>query len=203
MAAKKSSTSKAVPLSNLCSDVDIQKDAEFIDNIHNILESPNTSSLLGPYVSQLRVVHDHARRSVRKRITLFRSRNKPQTDEPVDVTDPLQTFDEETIEDDEITANSDDEVQIFDNETIEDNITANDEDEVYKPQVGDYCTIKSGKNSFLYAVIEIENPLWVKYFTEWSNYHTLNNTVLMQDLGKKVSPPKVEKRGKREFYHFE
>ena len=57
--------------------------------------------------------------------------------------------------------------------------------------------------------IETEHPLSVKYFqpSVKGEYHRLNDTVyeiLPEDLGKKISAPKIKNSGKfRQFYKFE
>ena len=78
-----------------------------------------------------------------------------------------------------------------------------------KPEVGEYWTIKAGKDSFLYAIIESKTPLSVQYFAPSvkEKCHIFNDPifpVLVEDLGKKISPPEIKKLGKyRKFYYFE
>ena len=77
-----------------------------------------------------------------------------------------------------------------------------------KPQVDEYWTVKAPRGSFVYAKIIIEFPLSVRYFSlsVKGKSYKLNDEVLpvlLQDLGKKISPPTITKAGRcREYYHF-
>ena len=69
--------STAISLENLCEDQDINNDAKFLDDFQVLLENQNSSKLLTPFISQLKVINKKARRSVKKRINLHQKRNTP------------------------------------------------------------------------------------------------------------------------------
>ena len=63
-----------VSLANLCEDSDVNNDAKFCDDFQLLLDNQNSSKLFTPYISQLKAVNKKARRSVKKRIELHRTR---------------------------------------------------------------------------------------------------------------------------------
>ena len=199
---KSISASKFQPLSEVTNNSNIKKDAEFIESLHDILENPNTSPLLGPYVSALRVVHDNARKSIKKRIHNLKNRAQSENVEPEDDVEPENDVEPEEDVEPEDDVESD---QLFDTEDVEVFDVSNDN---IKPQVDEYWTVKAGGGSFVYAKIIIEFPLSVRYFSlsVKEKCHKLNDEVLpvlLQDLGKKISPPTIIKAGRlREYYHF-
>ena len=76
-----------------------------------------------------------------------------------------------------------------------------------KPIVGDFWKIRNGVHC-LFAIIESENPIEVKYFepTIKGNYHCLNDTifeVFEDDLEEKITPPEIIQKGRRKYYCFE
>ena len=61
------SSSRVVPLSNLCDDPDVNKDALFLDSMAKVFEM-DTSEIFLSHVRKFQSVYDEARRSVKKRI---------------------------------------------------------------------------------------------------------------------------------------
>ena len=57
-----------VSFSNLTNDLDIKRDSEFLNKMHQVMTNGNTSKLFVPYLSQFRVTYQKAQRSVKKRI---------------------------------------------------------------------------------------------------------------------------------------
>ena len=64
----------ALPLADLCEDIEAKRDGKFLDNLQVLLENQSTSKLLIPYISQLKVVNKKARRSLKKRIEQHKKR---------------------------------------------------------------------------------------------------------------------------------
>ena len=61
------SSSRVVPLSNLCDDLDVDKDALFLDSMAKVFEM-DTNEIFLCYVRKFQSVYDEARRSVKKGI---------------------------------------------------------------------------------------------------------------------------------------
>ena len=61
------SSSRVVPLSNLCDDPNVDKDALFLDSMAKVFEM-DTSEIFLCHVRKFQSVYDEARRSVKKRI---------------------------------------------------------------------------------------------------------------------------------------
>ena len=178
----KSKSSTLEPLSGSSSNATIERDCQLIDGILKVLQdNPENSLLLRPFVSQFKVTVDKARRSLKRRIDY---------DNQLQIQNPVQTM--ENSQEDEIP-------QFFD-------LEVNEASEI-KPKVGEHWSVKNCQN--LYVIIETENPISVKYFqpSVKGEYHRLNDTVyeiLTEDLGKKISAPKIKNLGKfRQFYQFE
>ena len=55
-------------LSALCDDPDVKSDAMFIDDCQKLFQKHQTSKLFTPFMSQMKHIHQRARRSVKKRI---------------------------------------------------------------------------------------------------------------------------------------
>ena len=64
------SSSRVVPLSNLCDDPDVNKDALFLDSMAKVFEM-DTSEIFLSHVRKFQSVYDEARRSVKE---LFESK---------------------------------------------------------------------------------------------------------------------------------
>ena len=60
------SSSRVVPLSNLCDDPDVNKDTLFLDSVAKVFEM-DTSEIFLSHVFKFQSVYDEARRSVTKR----------------------------------------------------------------------------------------------------------------------------------------
>ena len=61
------SSSRVVPLSNLCDDLDVNKDALFYDSLAKVFEM-NTSEIFLSHVRNFQSAYDESRKSVKKRI---------------------------------------------------------------------------------------------------------------------------------------
>ena len=61
------SSSRVVPLSNLCNDPNVNKDALFLDSMAKVFEL-DTSEIFFSHVCKFQSVYDEARRSVKKRV---------------------------------------------------------------------------------------------------------------------------------------
>ena len=61
------SSSRVVPLSNLCDDLDVDKDALFLDSMAKVFEM-DTNEIFLCHVRKFQSVYDEARRSVKKHI---------------------------------------------------------------------------------------------------------------------------------------
>ena len=149
-----------------------------VDDIQKVLqENTESSVLLRPFVSQLKVTVEKARRSLKRRIE-YNTQTKNQADSQISEPEIPQLFDLDIDENQEI-----------------------------KPKLGEHWSVKNSQD--LFVVIETENPLSVKYFqpSVKGEFHRLNDTVyeiLAEDLGKKISAPKIKNSGKfRQFYEFE
>ena len=59
---------RSLTLFNLCDDPDVNADANFVDEFQALLQRHQTSKLFTPFISQMKSVHQKARRSVKKRI---------------------------------------------------------------------------------------------------------------------------------------
>ena len=174
--AKKNS--RLEPLFGSTDDPEIERDSKLVDDIQKVLqENTESSVLLRPFVSQLKVTVEKARRSLKRRIE-YNTQTKNQADSQISEPEIPQLFDLEIDETQEI-----------------------------MPKLGEYWSVKNSQD--LFVVIETENPLSVKYFqpSVKGEFHRLNDTVyeiLAEDLGKKISPPKIKNSGKfRQFYEFE
>ena len=55
-------------LSDRCNDPEVNMDAKFLDDFEEFIGSHQTSKLFTPFISQMKSVHQKARRSVKKRI---------------------------------------------------------------------------------------------------------------------------------------
>ena len=166
------------PLLGSTNDPEIERDSKLVDDIQKVLqENTESSVLLRPFVSQLKVTVEKARRSLKRRIE-YNTQTKNQADSQISEPEIPQLFDLEIDETQEI-----------------------------MPKLGEYWSVKNSQD--LFVVIETENPLSVKYFqpSVKGEFHRLNDTVyeiLAEDLGKKISPPKIKNSGKfRQFYEFE
>ena len=173
-------SSKVEPLSGLSDEPEIERDSNLIDGIQKLLQdNSETSVLLRPFVSQFKVTVEKARRSLKRRIDYtIKAKRQANTEIP-------------EIEEPEVP-------QLFD-------IDMNEFQEI-KPKMGEYWSVKDSQN--LFVVIETETPLSVKYFQpSVKEYHRLNDAVyeiLVEDLGNKVSAPKIKSMGKfRQFFEFE
>ena len=76
------------------------------------------------------------------------------------------------------------------------------------PKFGEYWSIKNGQNQILYAIVENENPLAVKYFqpTIRGKSHSLNESIYeasIEDFDKQINPPEIVQKGRnRKYYNF-
>ena len=170
--------SRLEPLLGSTNDPEIERDSKLVDDIQKVLqENTESSVLLRPFVSQLKVTVEKARRSLKRRID-YNTKAKNQADSQISEPEIPQLFDLDIDENQEI-----------------------------KPKLGEHWSVKNSQD--LFVVIETENPLSVKYFqpSVKGEFHRLNDTVyeiLAEDLGKKISPPKIKNSGKfRQFYEFE
>ena len=59
---------ETLSLSDLCDDPDVQSDAKFVDECQALFQKHQTSKLFTPFMSQMKFIHNKARRSVKKRI---------------------------------------------------------------------------------------------------------------------------------------
>ena len=82
------------------------------------------------------------------------------------------------------------------------------------PKIGEYWKLRNNEGSYPFVIIEevdTEEPdvVWVKYFKSSSRgteSHFKEEKLFIlciDELGKKVAPPKEKKKGKRTFYFFE
>ena len=150
-------------------------------NLATLLANQNTSKMF----TQLRVINQNARRSIKKRIELHKevSKDSTITEEPASTSiEDLDTFDH--LE------------PLFDEGAEEISF----EEQKLRPKIGEYWQIRIGKHS-LYDKIVAENPLRVKY-SEPSireKFHNLNdkiNDVFEADVHKKVTPHQIIHKGK-------
>ena len=65
---EKTKSKSLISLTGFCDDPDVNSDAQFMDDLHGIIEKHQTSKLFTPYMSQLKSIHQRARRSLKKRI---------------------------------------------------------------------------------------------------------------------------------------
>lgn len=164
-----------------------------MDQFTELLAKQKTSNNLLPLMSQLRHLHKTARNKLKRRIQHDQlHQTKPQ------------------LSDDCIPSESSE--QIEDNDLLDYHIEGTEdipcEMKNVKPKIGEYWKIKHGTHS-LYAYIESEMPLCVKYFESSAKGKclVLNDTIYTpfeDDLSQKVNPPKKIQRGRfRVFYSFE
>ena len=173
------SQARAVQLTNLCDDPEINKDAKCVDDLHEFLKAHETSKLFIPYMSKLKAVQRNASNFVKRRI------------------------EQSKLEKSNVEATSEIDLEpVFDN-VIEDL----QEDIETRPKEGENWKIKHG-SEFLYALIVKESPLIVKYYgpTKSGKFHSLNETVFdafCEDLQEKIEMPNLVQKGKRKYYVFE
>ena len=164
-----------------------------------VTDTADTSTLLLPDRLSLRALHTRARRKVKKRIEKSLAK---KNEESILVNDTLAIDD--ITEENEV------------NEDVDDNYDKEEEvhDVGLKPHVGEYWQTGNREGNYRYVIVESVQLdfVSVKYFKasyKGSTEHRQEDdtypphTICTEDLGKKVSPPRVEKRGKRTFYHFE
>ena len=147
-----------------------------------------TSNLLIPFMSQIKVAKEKARRSIKRRIEYYRNK---ETQNENDAVGPeiAQLFDLEP-------------------ETAQPSDLTDGQIEEIKPNVGEYWSLKKGQD--LFVIIDSVTPLFVKYFqpsVPGGKNHILNNDsfpFLLEDLDKKIDAPKVVYTSKsRQYYDFE
>ena len=161
-----------------------------------VTDTADTSTLLLPDKLSLRALHTRARRKVKKRIEKSLAK---KNEESTLVNDTLAIDD--IMEENEV------------NEDVDDNDDKEEEviDVGLKPQVGEFWQTGNRAGNYRYVIVESVQLdfISVKYFkasyTGSTEHREEDDTypICTEDLGKKVSPPRVEKRGKRTFYHFE
>ena len=186
---KEKSTS-VLNLTNLSNDPDVNADAEFLNTFQILLETQTTSRLFIPYLSQLKVINQKARRSIKNRIE--RARVKTQAEQ------------NETLANDNVDIDIDEDEDRDEEEPI---FVVNDENKTTLPKVGEYWKIKNG-TVYLYAIIAGLDPLSVNYFepTVKKELHCLNDMVFdvyAEDLKEKLESPEMIQKGRRKYYRFE
>ena len=172
------SSTSAVSLYNLCSDIDIQVDAKFLDEFHELLEKHQTSQLATPEMSQLRNVEANFRRKLKTRI-----KNRKEKDEKESEHLELTT----SLTEDENSAPIDDMEPTFSSEV--DDIDESSQN--INPELGEYWSVKNGSTQLFSVIVDL-SPLSVMYFepTVKGKSLCLNENiypVFRQDLVKKVS----------------
>ena len=173
-------------LTKATNDAKINMDATFADQLQSLIENHETSNLFIPYVSELKATHQKARRQLKRRIDQYLKKQQTAVTAETSETSESENFDTfETLFDD--------------NDATESEV---------KPKKDEFWKIRNGRSgNFLYTLIVGENPLEVKYFepTVKGKHHCLNEAIFdafIDDLEEKVEPPKVIKKGKREYYSF-
>ena len=173
-----------VSLVGQCNDPDIDNDAKFLNQLHDLLSTKQTSGLFTPFMSQLKFTEENARRSLKKRI---RDAKSHQNDEPKD---------SEGMEDEN---EQNDYQQLFDISTEEKML------EKEPPKAGEYWKVSNG-NDHLFALVTSQDPLEVQYFQpSMKGNYCLNETVFyasVDDFDQKIEAPKEISKGRRKYFTF-
>ena len=189
-------TNSLTSLTRFTNDPDIIKDALFLDKLEELIKTHNTSKVFTPHISQFKVKHDHARKSLKRRIEVkkksdlhyFTVEENMQEEGPSQSRSPTPSQSRSVTP---IYFSSDDESSLDDHQEnaslpprspthASTPGSSGDEDELAEntaPQV-DECWMISNGNNHMYATITSVNPLFVKYFepTRTQNEYRLVDT---------------------------
>ena len=176
-----------LPLFNRCENAEINLDAKFVDELGTLLEKTGaTSRFLIPLISQLKVLHEKASDSLKKRIAEdLMSKNSQNFQDCPDSEDTQNDFQTDKL-----------------NQEASDRVL-----DLVDPKIGDFWQVKH-KDNFLFAQIVMDNPLIVNYFepSGKGKFYLQNDTTyeaFPSDLFERVQPPEViQKEGGRKFFKF-